>query len=97
MKPWEETWMVFEANKGFPAFAAEVGPHEVRVFESHSGDDDDIPRAKLAAAAPEMARLLAKIRQTYVPDDAAAKEIIAVLEKAGALDALPDWARNPAR
>ncbi len=66
MKPHEETWEVFEANKGFPAFAARTrtiaeGAYEVRVFESLSGEDDDIERAKLAAQAPAMARLLLKI------------------------------------
>lgn len=61
MKPWEENWIEFEANAGFPAFAAKVSGQELRVFESLSGDDDDISRARLAAAAPDMARVLLEI------------------------------------
>lgn len=62
-KPHEETWEVFEANKGFPGFAARIaeiadGAYELRVFQSLSGEDDDIDRARLAAQAPAMARLL---------------------------------------
>ncbi len=66
-KPWEETWLYFEPNAGFPGFAAEIGDGKLRVFESHAGEDDDRPRAVLAAAAPEMARLLLTLeeRQTY--------------------------------
>lgn len=60
-KPWEEDWEVFEANPGCPAFAARTSRDEVRVFESLAGEDDDAPRARLAAAAPELVRVLLSI------------------------------------
>jgi hypothetical protein len=53
--------------------------------------DEDVA---LCAAAPDMARLLLKIRQTYVPDGDAVREIHDVLRKAGVFDALPDWCKS---
>lgn len=79
--PWNEDW--------------EYDGEDVRVIRGQivargpMSDED----GRLAAAAPAMARLLSKIRQTYVPDGDAAAEICCALDQAGAMALLPDWCR----
>lgn len=95
-KPHEETWEVFEANKGFPAFAARTrtiadGAYEVSVIESLSGSEDDVGRVQLAAQAPAMARLLLKLQwASSHPHD----ETMAVCPNCGGFEAR--WSKDRA-
>jgi hypothetical protein len=60
MKPHEETWHYFEGEP--PGLA--VGPDRIADFDDHCGDEQaNLARAKLAKAAPIMARALLKYAQ----------------------------------
>lgn len=103
MKVWEETWkadvgdprcsgasVVFPLSARDAQFGREHGPPGEHWYEA---DETDVARARLAAAAPEMARLLTRIERLHdseSADDIATAiciewlpEIRAVLTKAG--------------
>lgn len=88
MKPWEETWYPYEDTAGELDVYRDIDTEGscVRVLASDSARDEDKARAKLAAAAPEMARLLKNAE--FMPGDfyvIPRPLVLAVLRKAGVL------------
>ncbi len=96
MKPWEETWRLSEDTAGELDVYMDLDEEGAcrRVLASDSANDDDTARARLAAAAPEMARLLLEA-QSWLDDSSAYHgtsggrdfdaRLVAVLRKAGVL------------
>jgi hypothetical protein len=71
MKVWEEDWYVYEDTAGELDVYRDLDAvgSRARVLASDSAGDADKARARLAAAAPEMARAL--LRYMYESDDGA--------------------------
>lgn len=59
MKVWEEAWEYYAPNGFAGFFAKHVGKqHRGSLFEGTDDTEDERARARLAAAAPELARVL---------------------------------------
>lgn len=71
MKPWEEAWFVHEDTAGEPDVYRSPDPDTLaRVLASDGTEPEDFARARLAAAAPEMARLLLSRYEKHAENDA---------------------------
>jgi hypothetical protein len=91
MRPWEEEWVYDGRRLG----VVEPGHEHPEVWAYADYGNDPEPRARLASAAPEMARLLLEMHSWAVPacpgackgDKAHAADcrFVAVLAKAGVL------------
>jgi hypothetical protein len=80
MKAWEETWRL--DRKGDLRT-----PHQCiaqgLVSPAADADDGNLARLRLAECAPEMARMLVRLRDTEPPGSEWYEEIYALLRKAG--------------
>ena len=68
MKPWEETWTTDWASDYTVTI---LRGDSYRVAQFNAGGPEGVARARLAAAAPDMARLLLKLEWSDVDYDAA--------------------------
>jgi hypothetical protein len=77
VRPWEETWIA-DPQHGLSYLLPDGWC--VAIADRHEPRFSDIPRLRLAACAPEMARMLLRCLEESPPTD---EEVDALLRKAG--------------
>jgi len=88
-KPWEENWVAIDGTANVVEAGQGGRPLEHRVLRTHSiselggGSSTPAERARFAAAAPDMARLLIEVYNRV--NDPLADRVVEVLERAGVL------------